>query len=94
MIGRTKSAPTEDDDTTSLSFAVFSCGNYPNGYFNAYGDAARKDLARPIAGGLVADGTFQQGEVRMTNLTFNTETGKWGHQAATFNQMYIKYPSK
>lgn len=28
---------------SSLSFAVFSCSNFPNGYFNAYGNAARKD---------------------------------------------------
>ncbi|KAJ4315322.1 hypothetical protein N0V94_006018 [Neodidymelliopsis sp. IMI 364377] len=42
-IGRTKTSPTEDDDTTELSLAVFSCSNYPSGYFNAYGNAARKD---------------------------------------------------
>ncbi|PHH81766.1 hypothetical protein CDD82_7936 [Ophiocordyceps australis] len=43
-LGRTKTAPTPDDhDVSSLSFAVFSCSNYPNGYFNAYGNAARKD---------------------------------------------------
>ena len=42
-MGRTKTAPTEDDDVSELSFAVFSCSNFPNGYFNAYGNAARKD---------------------------------------------------
>ncbi|KAI6780116.1 uncharacterized protein J7T54_004248 [Emericellopsis cladophorae] len=42
-IGRTKTAPTADDDVSSLSFAVFSCSNFPNGYFNAYGNAACKD---------------------------------------------------
>ncbi|KAJ4268834.1 hypothetical protein NW762_002904 [Fusarium torreyae] len=42
-VGRTKTAPTDDDDVSDLSFAVFSCSNYPNGYFNAYGNAARKD---------------------------------------------------
>ncbi|WXC51258.1 hypothetical protein QX201_010959 [Fusarium graminearum] len=42
-VGRTKTAPTADDDVSDLSFAVFSCSNYPNGYFNAYGNAARKD---------------------------------------------------
>ncbi|TQS33901.1 hypothetical protein Golomagni_05739 [Golovinomyces magnicellulatus] len=42
-IGRTKTAPTKDDDVSKLSFAVFSCSNFPNGYFNAYGNAARKD---------------------------------------------------
>lgn len=42
-LGRTKTAPAEDDSTTNFSMAVFSCSNYPNGYFNAYGNAARKD---------------------------------------------------
>ncbi|EWY97745.1 alkaline phosphatase [Fusarium oxysporum NRRL 32931] len=42
-VGRTKTAPTANDDVSDLSFAVFSCSNYPNGYFNAYGNAARKD---------------------------------------------------
>jgi alkaline phosphatase D len=59
-VGRTKTAPTADDDVSDLSFAVFSCSNYrktlpfnqlksketnrlANGYFNAYGNAARKD---------------------------------------------------
>lgn len=27
-IGRTKTAPTADDDVSDLSFAVFSCSNY------------------------------------------------------------------
>lgn len=42
-IGRTKTSPAEDDDTTELGLAVFSCSNYPTGYFNAYGNAARRD---------------------------------------------------
>ncbi|KAI1143476.1 PhoD-like phosphatase-domain-containing protein [Hypoxylon sp. FL0543] len=42
-LGRTKTAPAEDADVSELRFAVFSCSNYPNGYFNAYGNAARKD---------------------------------------------------
>ncbi|KAH6618920.1 PhoD-like phosphatase-domain-containing protein [Boeremia exigua] len=42
-IGRTKTAPAPDDDVSSLSLGVFSCANYPLGYFNAYGNIARKD---------------------------------------------------
>ncbi|KAH4106581.1 hypothetical protein HBI70_154550 [Parastagonospora nodorum] len=42
-VGRTKTAPAENDDVSSVSLAVFSCANYPLGYFNAYGNAARKD---------------------------------------------------
>lgn len=50
-------------------------------------------LARPVAGGVVASGAIQEGEVLMTNLTLNTETGEWGYQAAEFNQMFIRYAS-
>ncbi|KAI1175105.1 alkaline phosphatase-like protein [Nemania sp. FL0916] len=42
-VGRTKTAPTANAHVPELKFAVFSCSNYPNGYFNAYGNAARKD---------------------------------------------------
>ncbi|KAF2762522.1 alkaline phosphatase [Pseudovirgaria hyperparasitica] len=42
-IGRTKTSPTEDDEEAQIGLAVYSCGNCPNGYFNAYGNAARKD---------------------------------------------------
>jgi alkaline phosphatase D len=42
-IGRTKTAPTADDDVTSMGLAVFSCSNFPTGFFNAYGNSARKD---------------------------------------------------
>ncbi|KAL8679396.1 MAG: hypothetical protein Q9186_004331 [Xanthomendoza sp. 1 TL-2023] len=40
--GLTKTAPAENADVSELKFAVFSCSNYPTGYFNAYGNAARK----------------------------------------------------
>ncbi|KAI8635177.1 alkaline phosphatase-like protein [Xylariaceae sp. FL1651] len=42
-VGRTKTAPSADADVSEVNLAVFSCSNYPNGYFNAYGNAARKD---------------------------------------------------
>lgn len=42
-LGRTKTAPAADDDTAEVGVAVFSCSNFPNGFFNAYGNAARKD---------------------------------------------------
>ncbi|KAH7398714.1 PhoD-like phosphatase-domain-containing protein, partial [Phaeosphaeria sp. MPI-PUGE-AT-0046c] len=42
-IGRTKTAPAENDDVSSVSLAVFSCAKFSMGYFNAYGNAARKD---------------------------------------------------
>lgn len=34
-LGRTKTAPTEDDDVTSLGLAVFSCSNFPTGQLPA-----------------------------------------------------------
>ncbi|KAK5171494.1 uncharacterized protein LTR77_004639 [Saxophila tyrrhenica] len=42
-LGRTKTAPTADDDTANVGVAVYSCSNFPNGFFNSYGNAARKD---------------------------------------------------
>ncbi|KIX08823.1 uncharacterized protein Z518_03480 [Rhinocladiella mackenziei CBS 650.93] len=42
-VGRTKTAPAEDDSSTPIGLAVYSCSNFPNGYFNAYGNGARKD---------------------------------------------------
>lgn len=39
--GRTRTAPAGDAD--SLTIALFSCANYPYGYFHAYGHAAARD---------------------------------------------------
>ncbi|KAL8651986.1 MAG: hypothetical protein Q9226_004454, partial [Calogaya cf. arnoldii] len=41
-MGLTKTAPAEDADIDEVKLAVFSCSNYPVGYFNPYGNAARK----------------------------------------------------
>jgi alkaline phosphatase D len=40
-VGRTKTLPT--GSVSRARFAVFSCSNYPTGYFNVYGDAAKFD---------------------------------------------------
>ncbi|KAF1844300.1 phosphodiesterase/alkaline phosphatase D precursor [Cucurbitaria berberidis CBS 394.84] len=42
-LGRTKTTPNADDDITKVSIAVYSCANYPFGFFNAYGNTVRKD---------------------------------------------------
>ncbi|KAK5696038.1 hypothetical protein LTR97_008458 [Elasticomyces elasticus] len=42
-VGRTKTTPRPEDDLSSIGVAVYSCSNFPNGFFNAYGNAARKD---------------------------------------------------
>ncbi|TKX20144.1 putative PhoD-like phosphatase-3 [Elsinoe australis] len=42
-VGRTKTLPAEDDDVESVKLAVYSCANWPYGFFNAYGNVARKD---------------------------------------------------
>ncbi|KAK2795902.1 hypothetical protein FQN50_009680 [Emmonsiellopsis sp. PD_5] len=42
-VGRAKTAPSEQDEVSDISLAVFSCSNFANGYFNAYGNSARKD---------------------------------------------------
>ena len=40
-VGRTKTLPRAD--VKQVRMAVFSCSNYPSGYFNVYADAARQD---------------------------------------------------
>lgn len=40
-VGRTKTLPGAD--ARSVRLAVFSCSNYPAGYFNVYADAARRN---------------------------------------------------
>lgn len=40
-LGRTKTIPAENDEVP-LTLGIFSCAKYYRGYFNAYGNAARK----------------------------------------------------
>lgn len=42
-LGRTKTAPDVGDDVSRVNLAVYSCANYPFGFFNAYGNSARKE---------------------------------------------------
>lgn len=42
--GKAKTLPPLYSTPKSAKFAVFSCSNYPNGYFNAYKEASRLDL--------------------------------------------------
>ncbi|KAF7163739.1 hypothetical protein CNMCM5623_008497 [Aspergillus felis] len=42
-IGRTKTAPAPKDDVSNINLAVYSCSNYPFGFFNGYGNPVRKD---------------------------------------------------
>ncbi|KAL1592394.1 hypothetical protein SLS60_011473 [Paraconiothyrium brasiliense] len=42
-VGRTKTTPNADDDVTKVGLAIYSCSNYPFGFFNAYGNPVRKD---------------------------------------------------
>jgi len=42
-VGRTKTTPTADDKITGINLAVYSCSNFPFGFFNAYGNTVRKD---------------------------------------------------
>ena len=50
--------------------------------------AGENHLARPVAGGEVEAGYFQDGEVKHSNITLNTETGKW--EAIGFDKMFLK----
>lgn len=43
LVGRTKTTPAPTDDTSAVNLAVYSCSNYPFGFFNAYGNPVRKN---------------------------------------------------
>jgi alkaline phosphatase D len=42
-VGRTKTTPYPTDYAAKVGLAIYSCSNYPFGYFNAYGNPVRKD---------------------------------------------------
>jgi alkaline phosphatase D len=42
-LGRTKTTPAPNDYTSKIGLAVYSCSNFPFGFFNAFGNPARKD---------------------------------------------------
>ncbi|KAI0131004.1 phosphodiesterase/alkaline phosphatase D precursor [Daldinia grandis] len=43
-VGRTKTIPSANDEVLEpVRLAVYSCSNYPFGFFNAYGNTVRKD---------------------------------------------------
>jgi alkaline phosphatase D len=42
IVGATKTTPKPGDETTEISLAVYSCSNYNFGFFNAFGNPARK----------------------------------------------------
>ncbi|KAL7271554.1 hypothetical protein RUND412_005678 [Rhizina undulata] len=43
-VGRTKTIPLPDDEVKNgVTLAVYSCSNYPFGYFNAYGGPVRRN---------------------------------------------------
>lgn len=48
-VGRTKTTPNADDDITDVSLAVYSCANYPFGFFDSYGNVARKVSSTPVS---------------------------------------------
>lgn len=43
MVGQTKTTPSATDNTASIGLAVYSCSNFPFGFFNAYGNPVRKN---------------------------------------------------
>lgn len=42
-LGQTKTTPNENDYVSKVGLAVYSCSNFPFGFFNAFGNPARKD---------------------------------------------------
>jgi alkaline phosphatase D len=65
-IGRTKTAPA--GNPSRLSFAVVSCADYQAGYFNAFGDIARRndlDAVVHLGDYIYEYGPWRQGRKRM-----------------------------
>jgi len=42
-IGRSKTTPKPGDKTSAISLAIYSCSNYNFGFFNAFGNTARRN---------------------------------------------------
>jgi alkaline phosphatase D len=42
-LGRTKTTPAPNDYVSKVALAIYSCSNFPFGFFNAYGNPVRKD---------------------------------------------------
>ncbi|KJY00786.1 alkaline phosphatase like protein [Zymoseptoria brevis] len=42
-VGRTKTTPAPHDMVSKVRLAIYSCSNFPFGYFNAYGNPVRKE---------------------------------------------------
>ena len=42
-VGRTKTTPLPGDVTSAVSLAIYSCSNYNFGFFNAFGNTARRN---------------------------------------------------
>jgi alkaline phosphatase D len=49
--------------------------------------AGKNRLSRPVAGGKVEAGFLRGGTTTGTNITLNTETGRW--EKVGFEKMYI-----
>ncbi|KAK7221503.1 hypothetical protein V2G26_009506 [Clonostachys chloroleuca] len=93
-LGKTETASREDDHLDKISLAVFPCSNYPKGYFNAYGNAARphnRDYVVHLGDYIYenADPTGERADKppHHTNLTFNAETNEW--KVIGFEKMYL-----
>ena len=43
MVGKTKTLPAADAEVAQVKLGVFSCSNYPTGFFNVYDHAAQLD---------------------------------------------------
>lgn len=86
-VGRTRTAP--DGAADHLRFAVVSCSNYQNGYFNAYARIAeREDLSAVIH---LGDYIYEHGE---GGLSYDPEIGRGhdpDHEIVTLDDYRIRY---
>jgi alkaline phosphatase D len=75
-------------ETGSPSVATRNSWDIPLANFTV--KAGANHLQRPIAGGRVESGALRGGTVKHTNLTLDTDTGKW--KVIGFDKMFIPKP--
>ncbi len=88
-IGKTRTTPAKNDMVDNLRFAVVSCSNYQNGYFNTYNQIAkRNDLDAVIH---LGDYIY---EYESGGFGFDEEIGRGHlpkHEIITLNDYRVRY---
>ncbi|OWQ85256.1 alkaline phosphatase [Roseateles aquatilis] len=95
VVGRTKTLPT--GAVSQVRLAVFSCSNYPTGYFNVYAEAARRvdtdayDVAVHLGDYIYEYGAGQYASANAQALGRVVDPGKEIVALADYRRRYAQY---